>query len=67
MTQTLDEEVERMCNLSQGILEEGILYSVKAIMKMKPMSVEDALDFLDVEESLRPQILELLDEEDNEN
>ena len=84
MTQTLDEEVERMCNLSQGILEEGILigkkegiaigerkgkregilegilYSVKAIMKMKPMSVEDALDLLEVEESLRPQILELL-------
>ncbi|WP_416325625.1 hypothetical protein [[Eubacterium] hominis] len=68
MTQTLDEKVENMCNLSQGILEEGIaigerkgiLYSVKAIMKMKPMSIDDALDLLEVEESLRPQILELL-------
>lgn len=29
-------------------------------MKMKPMSVDDALDLLEVEESLRPQILELL-------
>ena len=27
---------------------------------MKPMSVDDALDLLEVEESLRPQILELL-------
>lgn len=34
---------------------------------MKPMSVDDALDLLEVEESLRPQILELLYEEDNEN
>ena len=90
MTQTLDEEVENMCNLSQGILEEGIaigerrgerkgkregilegkregilegiLYSVKAIMKMKPMSVDDALDLLEVEKSLRSQILKLLNE-----
>ena len=29
MTQTLDEEVERMCNLSQGILEKGILEGKK--------------------------------------
>ena len=29
-------------------------------MKMKPMSVDDALDLLEVEKSLRPQILELL-------
>lgn len=34
-------------------------------MKMKPMSIDDALNFLDVEESMRPQILKLLGEEDN--
>ena len=32
---------------------------------MKSMSVDDALDLLEVEGSLRPQILELLDEENN--
>lgn len=71
MTQTLDEEVERMCNLSQGILEKGekkgliegefaLAKGVKALIEKKKMSLEEAFDLLDVDESFKPGIIEIL-------
>lgn len=72
MTQTLDEEVERMCNLSQGILEKGILKGkkegdiarlakdVKALIIKKNMSLDEVFDLLDVDESFKPEIIEIL-------
>lgn len=71
MTQTLDEEVERMCNLSQGILEKGekkglikgeiaLAKGVKALIEKKKMNLEEAFDLLDVDESFKPGIIEIL-------
>ena len=72
MTQTLDEEVERMCNLSQGILEKGekkgliegkieeSAKDVKALIRKKNMSLDEVFDLLDVDESFKPEIIEIL-------
>ena len=90
MTQKLDEEVERMCNLSQGVYERGMqegkiegkiegekigeikgkieesAKNVKALIKKKKMSLNEAFDLLDVDEELKPQVLELLEKADSE-
>ena len=70
MTQEIEEEVTDMCNLSQGLLEEGeakgmlltTLQYVKKLMHKINLSVEEATDLLDVDNDIRPKILEELNE-----
>ena len=59
MTRELESEVSTMCNLSQTVKEEGrqeglidgILLSLKKLMKNKGMSVEEAFTTLGVPEA----------------
>ena len=61
-----------MCNLSQGILEKGekkgliegkieeSAKDVKALIRKKNMSLDEVFDLLDVDESFKPEIIEIL-------
>lgn len=59
MTRELESEVSTMCNLSQTVKEEGrqeglidgILLSLKKLMKNRGMSVEEAFTTLEVPEA----------------
>ena len=67
-----------MCNLSQGILEEGrvegkaegkaeerlltTLHYVKKQMQKNNLSAEEAMNLLDVDNDIRPKILEEINE-----
>ena len=84
MTQEIESEVDYMCNLSQGIREEGIaeglaeglaegiekgvvkgtidttLYYVNQLIHRSGFSVAEAMNLLDVDEKIRPIILQKL-------
>lgn len=73
MTKEIEEEVEIMCNLSQGIKEEGriegraeekltsTIMHVQAMLERFPdMTATEAMDILKVEEELRANVLEIL-------
>ncbi len=68
MTRELESEVSIMCNLSQSVKEEGrqeglfdgILLSVKNLMKNKGMPAEEALATLEVPKTDWPKYRELL-------
>lgn len=87
LTRTIEEEVENMCNFSQGVLEEGIMEGrkegliegkrrgrkegkitgimecAKNMIKKNHMEVNETLEMLGVDETLRPKILEILKKE----
>ena len=68
MTEHLEQEVSVMCNLSQGIrqrsrvevTEELQLKNIRALIKNMGMSVEQAMEMLEVDEQERPVLRELL-------
>ena len=72
MTQTLEAEVEQLCNLSQGVEErgrikgraegrtEGLLASIRNLMASMGWSAEQAMDALKVPSGERPKYADLL-------
>lgn len=68
MTQTLETEVQVMCNLSQGVLEkgmekgkaEGLLSAIKNLMANTGWSLEKAMETLGVSEAERSKYADLL-------
>ena len=72
---TKEMEVDRMCNLSQIFVDKGIAMGenkgkeesnvacVRSLSKHLSIRYEEAMDLLEIEESLRPSILRLLTEE----
>lgn len=71
MTQTMEQEVSVMCNLSKGVEEKGmakgmtngILASIKNLVKNLGMSVEQAMSVLEVPEAERQKYMDLLEQE----
>lgn len=69
MTQTMEQEVSIMCNLSKGVEEKGmakgmtngILASIKNLVKNLGMSVEQAMSVLEVPEAERQNYRDLLE------
>ena len=69
MTETLEAEVQAMCNLSQGVEEkgrirgraegraEGLLASIRALMSSMGWSAEQAMEALKLPETDRPSTL----------
>lgn len=70
MTETLDEEVRHMCNLSEGVLDQGraegraenILSSIKKLVKNMGVSVEQAMAVLEIPNAERKKYLDLLEQ-----
>ena len=64
MTQTLETEVQVMCNLSQGVLEkgkaEGLLSAIKNLMANTGWPLEKAMETLGVSEAERSKYADLL-------
>ena len=71
MTQTMEREVSAMCNLSQGVMKkglekgraEGILSSIKNLIKNMGVSVEQAMSLLEVPEVERQKYMDLLNQQ----
>ena len=65
MTQTMEQEVSIMCNLSKGVeakgMTNGILASIKNLVKNLGMSVEQAMSVLEVPEAERQNYRDLLE------
>ena len=69
MTQTMEREVSVMCNLSKGVREKGraegmangILASIKSLVKNMGMSVEQAMSVLEIPETERQKYMDLLE------
>ena len=69
MTQTMEREVSVMCNLSKGIREKGraegmangILASIKNLVKNMGVSVEQAMSVLEIPEAERQKYMDLLE------
>ena len=65
MTQTMEQEVSVMCNLSKGVeakgMTNGILASIKNLVKNLGMSVEQAMSVLEVPEAERQNYRDLLE------
>ena len=72
MTETLETEVQAMCNLSQGVEEkgrikgraegraEGILASIRNLMANTGWPLEKAMEILGLPEADRPKYADLL-------
>ena len=68
MTETLEAEVQAMCNLSQGVEEkgrikgraEGTVASIKNLMDSMSWSMEQAMSALKISEEERPKYRKLL-------
>ena len=67
MTRTMEQEVSVMCNLSKGVeakgMTNGILASIKNLVKNLGMSVEQAMSVLEVPEAERQKYMDLLEQE----
>ncbi len=79
MTQTMEQEVSVMCNLSKGVEEKGmakgmakgraegmtsgILASIRSLVKNMGVSVEQAMSVLEVPDTERQKYLDLLEKQ----
>lgn len=65
MTQSIEQEVSVMCNLSKGVADraqtKSLMTSIKNLMKKLQLSAEQAMDILDVPEADRQKYQELLE------
>lgn len=69
MTRKIEQEVSDMCNLSEGIWEqgraegitEGLLASIKVLSKNMGVSVERAMSLLEIPAVEQKKYVELLD------
>ena len=64
MNQAFEEEVSRMCNLSEGVEQKGIQQalteSIKNLMDTMNMTSKEAMDALKIKEDERSRYAELL-------
>ena len=64
MSQAFEEEVSRMCNLSEGVEQKGIQQalteSIKNLMDTMNMTSKEAMDALKIKEEERSRYAELL-------
>ena len=68
MTETLNEEVSVMCNLSKGIKEDGIaegmekgmVLAIQNLMDKLKMTAEQAMETMDISKEEYPKYKELL-------
>ena len=64
MNQAFEEEVSRMCNLSEGVEQKGIQQalteSIKNLMDTMNMTAKEAMDALKIKEEERSRYAELL-------
>ena len=67
----MEKEVNQMGSLSQGVerkgMKKGILQSIRALMDTMNWSVQDAMDALKINEQDRPEYIELLKNEEQNN
>ena len=67
----MEKEVNQMGSLSQGVerkgMKKGILQSIRALMETMDLSVQDAMDALKINEQDRPEYIELLKNEEQNN
>ena len=71
MTQTMEREVLVMCNLSKGVeergmakgLTNGILTSIKNLVKNMGVSVEQAMAALKIPDTEKQKYMDLLDQQ----
>ena len=67
----MEKEVNQMGSLSQGVerkgMKKGILQSIRALMDTMNLSVQDAMDALKINEQDRPEYIELLKNEEQNN
>ena len=63
----MEEEVRNMCNISYGILEEGIekgiLNSIKNLMESMNLEVNQAMNALKIPKNEQGKYLKILNEE----
>ena len=76
MTKEMEKEVDRMCNLSQIFVDKGMekglvlgeskgkeesnVACVRSLSKHLSIRYEEAMDLLEIEEALRPSVMERL-------
>lgn len=57
MTEELEREVDRMCNLSQGVYDRAVdkitVEHIKSMMNNKGWDIEECMDILDISEDKR--------------
>ena len=79
MTKEMEKEVDRMCDLSQIFIDKGMekglvlgeskgkeesnVACVRSLSKHLSIRYEEAMDLLEIEETLRPSILKRMDRE----
>ena len=71
MTQTMEQEVSVMCNLSKGVREKGvaegmtngILFSIKNLMETLGMTIEQAMAALKIPEAEKKKYMDLLEKQ----
>lgn len=67
LTKELKEEVEHMCNLSQGVREDERVKTsaeyVTRLMTVKSLSIDEAMDLLGIADAIRPLVKKLLNQE----
>ena len=79
MTKEMEKEVDRMCDLSQIFIDKGMEYGlllgeskgkeesnvacVRSLSKHLSIRYEEAMDLLEIEETLRPSSLKRMDRE----
>ena len=79
MTKEMEKEVDRMCDLSQIFIDKGMEYGlllgeskgkeesnvacVRSLSECLSIRYEEAMDLLEIEETLRPSILKRMDRE----
>ena len=68
----MKEEVDVMCNLSQGWFDDGraegladgrimgIVETVSKLMKINNMKIENVMDMLEITENIRPAVVEAI-------
>ena len=77
MSGSIEEEVNHMCNLSQGVLDKGIsigrgqgieigeVKSLRKMMKNFHVSFTEAADALEIPEADRPKFKKLVEDSDS--
>ncbi|MCD8028568.1 MAG: hypothetical protein LUF02_07910 [Erysipelotrichaceae bacterium] len=65
MTEKKLEEVGHMCNMSDYMIDRGRLKAARIIMNKLSYTIEQTLDFLDIEEDDRPWFIDHLEDDED--
>ena len=60
MTKEIEGGVKNMCNLSQGIYDDAIIYSIKNLMINLNLDIEQCMDALNIHDDLREKYKEII-------